>query len=701
VGWRAEWALRLPFVLCGVAGVWAVFHLVRRLAGGRAAVFSGLILATSTQWALISRQAMTDMAFVAPMTVGLCFAALALLLPQEEVLAELPRRQVLLGGLRISWPHDRAFYVFLGLFLLCAVPQLLIYSVQLGPWHFVLGGHTYRTAGIVAVLPWIGLFLLTFAWVLHGRNRRSIYLWVTYLMGGLANLAKGPAGLAMPVLVVLLFVVVTLRFREFLGPRRQRPWAFGRLLPEALRPLAAYDGGLEILRGALIFLVVGAPWYVAMLARHGAPFWMELIGDNYIRRAQGRHGDRGTFEYYLRQLGAGLFPWSGVVATALVTAGRWLRQGSPQRQLAIFALTWFLADFMVVSLVNTKFHHYILPALPALAILGGLFISELIEGHPEDRGVLLTGLGLIGLPLAWLSGRDLANFPARIGWLFNYDYVNAPGTGRPWPLVSIYGQRYEYQASVMVFAVLGLLAAGLLLWAASRRQEEAAPAPEQTQGPRTFTFLGGWIGLLLCAGMLFGAIAAAPGPELVATWSSSKLPVDTVLPWRLRAGFLVPAAAAAVWLLLWLWPRGARAWAAAGMVVLGIGWNCWVLDRFLVDISPHWSQKHVFSAYYRLRKGPEEPVVAWYMYWRGENFYTRNQIYDHRLDPGEKTVFLGDHHAEKLQAYLNSHRGRRIFFLLERHRLELLRNLLPPESRPSLQVVDESNNKVYMAVAQL
>ena len=97
----------------------------------------------------------------------------------------------------------------------------------------------------------------------------------------------------------------------------------------------------------------------------------------------------------------------------------------------------------------------------------------------------------------------------------------------------------------------------------------------------------------------------------------------------------------------------------------------------------------------------DDPVVAYQMYWRGENLYTQNQIYDHRLAPEEKTVFLQDKGAEKLQAWVKTHRGKRVFFLLERHRLENLRGLLPTESRESLQVVDYSNNKVYMAVAQL
>ncbi len=154
----------------------------------------------------------------------------------------------------------------------------------------------------------------------------------------------------------------------------------------------------------------------------------------------------------------------------------------------------------------------------------------------------------------------------------------------------------------------------------------------------------------------------------------------------------------------WRLTIGAARRGALGVVLValcGVVWNCWVLDRFMVDISPHWSQKHVFATYYRLRKGPEEPVIAWMMYWRGENFYTCNQIYDHRVEPGEKTVFLGDRNTEKLQEYLKAHPGRRMFFLIERHRLETLRSLLPEAARSTLEVVDDSNNKVYLARAQL
>ncbi len=725
IGWKAEWALRLPFVALGILGVWAVWHLVRRVAGRGAALWSCLVLSTCTQWALITRQAMTDMAFVTPMTVGLAFAGLALILPQDEMTRPLPRKRTRLWGREFSWPHDRAFYGVVALYVLCVVPQLVVDCVQLRDFTFAFYAHSYRTLGLVPMLPFVGLFLLSLPWIAAVRDRRSIYLWVAYITGGIATLAKGPAGIALPAIILLFHVAFTGRWSEFLGQRREHPLFFGTFLPRPLRFLADREGGLEMLRGSLIFLLVGAPWYAAMLARHGLPFWIEMIGDNYVNRAQGRHGDRGTFEYYLRQLGIGMFPWSGVVLAALFGAGRWLRQwvGTPKRQLVVLCLSWFLVDFIVVALVNTKFHHYILPALPALAILAGLLLDEMCQATRGLYRDTATALLLLGLPLTWFCGRDLSNVPARIGWLFNYDYVAAPGNGRPWPVVSAYGERYEYGTpSILTFAILVTLATAVvcfLSWRSPRQSPIATPAADlltststspvgDGQMPGGFGVAGG---LILFAGLLIASIAIAPGDEAVAYWSRSTLPTSTTLPGWMRWGWLLPAGAAALWMglmaglllrqRLWL-PRRKDLAAALGVLGLfAIAWNGWVLDRYLIDLSPHWSQKHIFTTYYKMRRGPQEPIIVWHLYWRGENFYTANQIYDHHLGQKDKTAFPSDHSEDKLKDYLKNHRGRRMFFVMERGALETVRNLLPAEFRAGFHVVDESNNKIYLAAAEL
>ena len=134
---------------------------------------------------------------------------------------------------------------------------------------------------------------------------------------------------------------------------------------------------------------------------------------------------------------------------------------------------------------------------------------------------------------------------------------------------------------------------------------------------------------------------------------------------------------------------------------VAVAWSGFALDKVLVELSPHWAQKHVIAAYYANRKGPEEPLIAWQLYWRGENFYSRNEIYDETKKPLEKTVFLGERNGEKMQEYFKTRKGSRVFFVVERARYESLRQLLPVEARPTLTIVDQSNNKLYLASAQL
>ena len=80
----------------------------------------------------------------------------------------------------------------------------------------------------------------------------------------------------------------------------------------------------------------------------------------------------------------------------------------------------------------------------------------------------------VSLPSTYLAGRDLANFPARIGWLFNYDYVNVPNVGRPWPLTNLYGDRYEYGQQVFFYTALATVA--VLVFAACKDRFRFAAA---------------------------------------------------------------------------------------------------------------------------------------------------------------------------------------------------------------------------------
>jgi 4-amino-4-deoxy-L-arabinose transferase-like glycosyltransferase len=589
---RAEWAVRTPFILFGVLGIWAVYLVVSRFVSRRAGLMAAVVTATSPLYALVSRQAMTDMAFVGPMTMALALGAFALF-DDEDI--PLPRREARIGQRKIHWPDHPLFYVAVGLFALVTLPQLVIDSLQL-EWSFPFRGSRYVIPGVVVMLPYIAGFLAYFTLIVRVRYKAPLYLNIAATLCGLAMLAKGLAGLGLPVLVFLAYLAFT--------------WNWKRLARAQL--------GFAILLAFITCAVVAIPWHHAMLLRHGRPFWDELYGDNHWRRlVVGRHGDRGTFEYFVRELGYSVLPWIAIAPAALATAvmRRVKRAGAAASGLATaieaesrrqgifwFGAIWFVCGYALVSMSVTKFHHYILPAIPGLAIAIGCFLDDVVK---RRDGRAAAAAAAIGIPLLALVLFDLAGAPKnaqRFIWLFSYDYINTPG-GRPWP------SALDFRPPLIAFGVafaLGTLALG---WRRIQRQ------------------------------------------------------------------------------------------AVVALCVVAVAFTYFLLDGFMRRATPYWTQKGLIANYYKMRASPAEHLLVWQMYWRGENFYTANEIYEGPKE--ERTVFLGDKNFENLKSWMERHRGRRAFFLIETSRYSTLETAVPADARKTLRIVDKSNMKFCLAAADL
>jgi 4-amino-4-deoxy-L-arabinose transferase-like glycosyltransferase len=583
VGHAAEWAARVPFCLMGVLGIYAVYLVTARFVSRRAGVLAAIVLATAPMYSLVARQAMTDMAFVGPMAMALALGALALFDDSDE---PLPRRG---KGWR-SWPHHPLFYGTLALMLVVTIPQLLIDSLQLKvvvPW----GGRDIKMYGAIAMIPYyLGLALFVFL-AARTRYKAPFYLYLAAIMCGLSVLAKGLAGLGLPLVVFIAYLAFT--------------WNWRRLKRAQLR--------YGIIVSLIACALVAVPWHHAMLIRHGPAFWNELFGDNHWRRMViGRHGDRGTFEYFVRELGYGLLPWIALVPAALgwaVMRGKRAIAGAPEseaearkRDIIRLGAIWFVGAYAMVSLSMTKFHHYVLPAIPGIAIAVGCFIDDLIERGGWRRAAVVA---LIGIPLLALVAIDLTDTKSaaqKFLWLFSYDYVHNKN-GRPWP------DRLDFSGAFV--------------------------------------------------------------------------------------GFCVAFAVATVALVF---PR-LRRWAAMGLSGVAIVFTFYLLDGFMRGVAPSWSQKGPIAAYYENRRSPEERLVAYQLYWRGETFYTSNEIYEGPTE--ERTVFDQEGADEKLKDWMSRHRGKRTFFLYERFQQSRLQGMLPPEARASFRVVHDQNNKFSLAQADL
>jgi 4-amino-4-deoxy-L-arabinose transferase-like glycosyltransferase len=574
---RAEWAVRLPFCLLGVMGVYAVYLCVSRFVSRRAGVLAAVVTATFPLYSLVSRQAMTDMAFVGPMTMALALGALALF---DDSDVELPRRSARVGRWTLSWPHHGLFYGAMGFFVVATLPQLVVNSIQL-KWTLAVGTHALAIPGLAAMAPYFIAFVAFLLLAARVRYKAPIYIFFAATLCGLATLAKGIAGLGLPVLVFLAYLGFT--------------WNWKRL------------GRAQLLYGVLVALlgvaVVAVPWHHAMLAQHGKGFWDELYGDNHWRRlVVGRHGDRGTFEYFLRELGYAALPWIALAPAALAYAVMRPVRAVRSQGLFWFGAIWFVAAYALVSLSVTKFHHYILPALPGLAIAIGCFLDDVLERRAGRAG---AAAALVGIPLLALVIVDLAAAPKdaqHFIWLFSYDYINAP-QGRPWPPALDFGPALIGFAAVFAVLTLGI----------------------------------GW--------------------------------------------------------------RRVQRAAVAGLCVAAVAFTFFLLDGYMMKVTPFWTQKGLVASYYKQRTSPDEHLLVWQMYWRGENFYTQNEI--NEGPTAERTVFLGDKNVENLKAWMAKHRGHRAFFLVERSRWATLQGLLPAEAKNSLKMVDESNMKFCLASADL
>jgi 4-amino-4-deoxy-L-arabinose transferase-like glycosyltransferase len=513
------------------------------------------------------------MAFVGPMTMALALGALALFDDEDK---PLPRRS---WG-RLSWPDHPLFYVAVGLFAVTALPQLAVNVFQL-KWTFHLIHRTFTLHGILVMLPYIAGAGAFFYFAAQTRYKAPLYLYIAAILCGLATLAKGLAGLGLPVLIFLAYLGFT--------------WNWRRLA----RAQLLFGIAIALLACA----VVAVPWHHAMLIRHGRPFWDELYGDNHWRRlVLGRHGDRGTFEYFLRELGYAVLPWVAIAPAALATIAMRPVRDVHRQGIYWFGAIWFVAGYALVSLSVTKFHHYVLPAIPGLAIVVGCYLDDIID---RRDGRAAAAIAVVGLPLLGLVLYDLVsaqNAAQHFIWLFSYDYINTP-KGRPWP------PKLHFEPALIGFAVVFALA------------------------------------------------------TLALTWR------------RLRRG------------------------ATIALSVAAIAFTFFLLDGYMRLVSPYWSQKGLIATYYKTRRSPDEKLLVWQMYWRGENFYTQNEIFEG--PPEERTIFLGDRNVENLKQWISRHRGRRAFLLVERSNWPRVADMMPPESRPSLKIIDDGNMKFVLAQVDL
>ena len=228
------------------------------------------------------------------------------------------------------------------------------------------------------------LFLGFYFWLKAFTKRASHgHYLLGYLCFALATLTKGPIGLALPGLAVLTLVLISRGWREI--PR------------------------LRLISGAIVVAAVIVPW-LWLLHLGGSDQWLRdfIFIHNLQNYALKPIGHVRPFYYYFVNLPPDFLPWTLLIPGALVFYYPWKKGFQDPATLGL--VCWFAAIFLFFSASKSKIAYYLLPLLPALALLVGSYLREVLSPNRQQGShwkitagflyVLACLLGVAGAALA-------------------------------------------------------------------------------------------------------------------------------------------------------------------------------------------------------------------------------------------------------------------------------------------------------------
>lgn len=186
-----------------------------------------------------------------------------------------------------------------------------------------------------------------------------------YLLVALAVLTKGPVGAVLPVLAIGSFLL-------YLGN--------GRQVLREMRPAL----------GVPLVLAIALPWYILVTLANGKAYINSFFGYHNLERFTSvvNHHSAPWYFYFLVVL-LGFAPWSLFLPVAAARVRFWQRSSwiaSPRsHQLGLFALFWFASIFGFFTVAVTKLPSYVLPLMPASAILVALLGSDIITQNAQSN----------------------------------------------------------------------------------------------------------------------------------------------------------------------------------------------------------------------------------------------------------------------------------------------------------------------------
>ncbi len=317
-------------------------------------------------WTINLVWTLTGVSGVAARLVGPGFAVLTLLLT---------------GALaRQLWPEDRG----IGARAMIALAGSAIFATS----GLLLMFDTALAAATVA-----GMLALLRA-VQDGRARWWVALGAAI---GVGVLAKGP--------VILIHLAPAMALVRF--------WA----------PQGAATSSRRVATGAVIAIGVGLAvvslWLVPALIAGGADYREAVLWKQSAGRMAGSFAHARPLWFFLALLPLLLFPWAWM--PGLWRAARGVSWGEPGLRLAVI---WAGAALVLFSLISGKQIHYLVPELPAVALVvarlaRGVRVGVVLASVP----VALAVAAVLAIASGWVGNSDVARMLHPAAWVAAWAFL--------------------------------------------------------------------------------------------------------------------------------------------------------------------------------------------------------------------------------------------------------------------------------------
>lgn len=258
------------------------------------------------------------------------------------------------------------------------------------------------------------------------HKEREKWLFAIYLF--LALFTKGPLGILIPLLGIVVFLITERKPRRIAETWGWRTW--------------------------LVLLVGCALWWGMVYAEGGKEYLDNLLFHQTVDRAVHAFHHKRPFYYYLICMWYCLAPWALLVIGSIVMS--WRKKAKKSSMQSFFAIT-SATTLIMLSCLSGKLQIYMLPAIPFMVYAAILYLPE-IEKKKWCKALLTIPMWVLTLTLPGaVVARWVAPEQALLHSPWLYIAATALSIGAAWGLYEAYkGKGVEQYEKATLRLTLGL-----------------------------------------------------------------------------------------------------------------------------------------------------------------------------------------------------------------------------------------------------